>query len=210
MPSASRAEVDGANRQFLVFIFGMAKTGQDIRGLDEDSPSYGPDRAPFARHSPLRATTSGRSITGSTLTAWSSSYRSDPGYTIHTCCRGRSRCTARILLVILGASWYLNSMPHRAPSACQTRSISAPVCVRQKYGWWIPRNRIACSNANPSHEAPSLGCASSCAGVAMVWSAWNRPLSRTYSFGAFTSRLPMFACHGGSKRIMNVPLKISR
>ena len=42
MPSASRAEVDGANRQFLVFIFGMAKTGQDIRGLDEDSPSYDP------------------------------------------------------------------------------------------------------------------------------------------------------------------------
>lgn len=42
MPSTTQAEVDGAIRLFLVFIVGMTKTGQDIRGLDEDSPSYDP------------------------------------------------------------------------------------------------------------------------------------------------------------------------
>lgn len=52
----------------------------------------------------------------------------------------------------------------------------------------------------PSQLAPTTGCPASALWSAMPSSACRTPLSRTYTLGDFTSRLPMFAWKGGNRR----------
>lgn len=62
----------------------------------------------------------------------------------------------------------------------------------------------------PSKEAPTLGWLSSARALGISSRAWSRPVSATYTFGVFTTRLPMFSLHGGSTRIMKVFTSTSR
>src|SRR5437762_12527281 len=85
------------------------------------------------------------------------------------------------------------SMMTRSEPRSSTRSTSAPAAVRQKnacvWGWVNFSRRTGSSITNVSKLAPATGCdaTSSAEGRSRIW--WRRPVSRRYTFGAFTSRL---------------------
>ncbi len=70
---------------------------------------------------------------------------------------------------------------------------------------------MSCSMQNVSQLAPIFGCASCAARVHPVPSSECRiPVSLTYTFGLFTSRLPMLATKGGKRRTRKTPSSTSR
>src|SRR3990170_6697444 len=70
----------------------------------------------------------------------------------------RSSSAIRMDGVMAGASARLHSTPYIRPPFVKTMSISAPLCVAQKYTSSGSTDRITSSITNPSHEAPHRGC----------------------------------------------------